>query len=238
MKKIFLMALCSVTVLSGFSQKTFNDPNAEKRNVSGFHAISVGGGIDLYLSKGTETVAVSASDTKYRDRIRTEVVDGVLKIGYEYREGVNLVWGDKRLRAYVSYAILDQLTASGGSDVIVDGEIASERLKLRLSGGSDFKGKVNTKELEVGASGGSDVNISGNAGNLKIDASGGSDFKGYELITDICNLEASGGSDIYITVNKEMTANASGGSDVYYKGNGLIRDLRTSGSSGVHKSSR
>ena len=57
MKKIFLMALCSVTVLSGFSQKTFNDPNAEKRNVSGFHAISVGGGIDLYLSKGTETVA-------------------------------------------------------------------------------------------------------------------------------------------------------------------------------------
>lgn len=238
MKKIFLSTLCSVAVLTGFSQKTFNDLNAEKRDVSGFHAISVGGGIDLYLSKGTESVAVSASDTKYRDRIRTEVVDGVLKIGYEYREGVNLVWGDKRLRAYVSYAILDQLTAGGGSDVNVDGEIASPKLKLRLSGGSDFKGKVNVKELEVGASGGSDLYISGSAGNFIVDASGGSDVKGYDLVTDNCNLELSGGSDIYITVNKEMTANASGGSDVYYKGTGLIRDLRTSGSSGIHKSSR
>ena len=59
----------------------------------------------------------------------------------------------------------------------------------------------------------------------------GSDFSGYSLSVDICNVEASGGSDIYITVNKELSARASGGSDVYYKGSGLIRDIKTSGSS-------
>ena len=48
-------------------------------------------------------------------------------------------------------------------------------------------------------------------------------------------LEASGGSDIYITVNKEMTADASGGSDIYYKGTGLIREIKSSGSSGIKK---
>lgn len=81
------------------------------------------------------------------------------------------------------------------------------------------------------ASGGSDVSISGSTGRLTVDASGGSDFKGYELSADICNVEASGGSDIYVTVNKELSARASGGSDVFYKGNGLIRDIKTSGSS-------
>ena len=68
------------------AQKTVNDPNAEKRNVSGYHAIEVGGGIDLYLSQGEEAVAVSASETKYRDRIKTEVKNGVLKIWYDHKK--------------------------------------------------------------------------------------------------------------------------------------------------------
>ena len=102
---------------------------------------------------------------------------------------------------------------------------------MEVSGGSDFDGKVETGELNIQASGGSDVRISGKTDRLIIDASGGSDFKGYDLASDICNVEASGGSDIQVTVNKELSANASGGSDVYYKGTGLIRDLKTSGSS-------
>ena len=102
---------------------------------------------------------------------------------------------------------------------------------MEISGGSDFDGKVETDELKIHASGGSDVDISGKAAKLTIDASGGSDFKGYDLASDICNVEASGGSDVHVTENKELSATASGGSDVYYKGTGLIKDLKTSGSS-------
>lgn len=71
--------------------------------------------------------------------------------------------------------------------------------------------------------------------DLKIDASGGSDFKGYELAADICNLQASGGSDVYVTINKELSADGTGGSDVFYKGNGLIREVKSSGSSSIKK---
>ena len=73
---------------------------------------------------------------------------------------------------------------------------------------------------------------------LDINASGGSDFKGYELTADICNLEASGGSDVYVTVNKELKAEASGGSDVFYKGNASVREVKSSGSSSIKKASR
>jgi hypothetical protein len=232
MKKLFALFL-TVGLISNLSaQKTINDANAEKRNVSGFHAIEVSGGIDLYLSQGDEAVAVSAASTEHRDRIKTTVENGVLKIWYEWKSNnIRMDWGNRKLKAYVSAKTLDALRASGGSDVSIDGTFKTEKMKMQISGGSDFSGKMDLNELNVSASGGSDVNISGKATQLVVDASGGSDFSGYGLSTDICSVDASGGSDVYITVNKELSAKASGGSDVHYKGTGLIRDLKTSGSS-------
>jgi len=231
MKKLFnLFALLAFAVTS-IAQKTVNDPNAEKRNASGFHAIEVSGGIDLYLSQGSEAVAVSAAKMEYREKIMTKVENGVLKIWFEWKNGFKVDWGNRKLKAYVSFKNLDRLEAFGGSDVDVDGAIKVSKLDMEISGGSDFSGKVDISELKVDASGGSDVSISGKTTRLTIDASGGSDFSGYELSADVCDVEASGGSDVFITVNKELSANASGGSDVFYKGNGLIRDIKTSSSS-------
>lgn len=231
MKKLFSLLVITGLITTASAQKTINDANAEKRNVSGFHAIEVGGGIDLYLSQGEEAVAVSASKSEYRARIKTEVKNGVLKIWYEWNSNLRLDWSNHKLKAYVSFKDIDRLEGSGGSDISVDGSIKVTKLAMEISGGSDFDGKVETGELDIHASGGSDVRISGKAERLIIDASGGSDFKGYDLTSDICNIEASGGSDVQVTVNKELSANASGGSDVYYKGTGLIRDLKTSSSS-------
>ena len=235
MKKVFLLSLFAFVVSAAIAQKTINDPNAEKRNVSGYHAISVSGGIDLYLSQGGESVAVSASETKYRDRIKTEVKDGVLKIWFEHNNGINIEWGNRKMKAYVSFNNLDKLNGSGGSDIKVDGTLKVNILSIDISGGSDYDGKVEINDLKIEASGGSDMDISGNVKNLTIDASGGSDFKGYDLTADICSLEASGGSDVEITINKELNANASGGSDVYYMGNGSVRSMKSSGSSSIKK---
>jgi hypothetical protein len=239
MKKIVGLIMFVASFSAVIAQKAINDPNAEKRNVSGYHAIEVGGGIDLYLSQGEEAVAVSASETKYRDRIKTEVKNGVLKIWYDYKNNLNLDWGtNRKMKAYVSFKNLDKLEGSGGSDIMVEGAIKVSTLSLDVSGGSDFEGKVEANDLKVDASGGSDVKISGTVKKLDIDASGGSDFKGYELAADVCNLQASGGSDVYITVNKELSADTSGGSDVFYKGNGNVREMKSSGSSSIKKVSR
>jgi hypothetical protein len=239
MKKIVSLVIFAASFSAAIAQKTLNDPNAQKRNGSGYHAIEVSGGIDLYLSQGEEAVAVSASETKYRDRIKTEVKNGVLKIWYENKNNLNLDWGSNRkMKAYVSFKNLDNLEGSGGSDINVEGAIKVNTLSLNVSGGSDFEGKVEANDLKVDASGGSDVKISGMVKKLDIDASGGSDFKGYELAADVCNLQASGGSDVYITVNKELSADTSGGSDVFYKGNGTVREMKSSGSSSIKKVSR
>ena len=234
MKVFFLLAgLLSLSPII-FAQKIINDPNVEVRNAGSFTGISVRGGIDLYLSPGNEAVAVSAEKTADRNRIHAEVDKGILKIWYESNSGISIHWGEgKKLKAYVSFKTLRSLSASGGSDVFVDGTIQSNELRVELSGGADFKGKVEIENLRVLQSGGSDVSISGKAATLSVETSGGSDFNGYDLVTEICDLNASGGSDIEITANKELSARATGASDIHYKGAAQVKEAKASGASSV-----
>ncbi|HXB92478.1 MAG TPA: head GIN domain-containing protein [Puia sp.] len=238
MKNIVLLAAFTAIGLFSFAQneKVIKDANAQARSVSGFHAIHVSGGIDLYLSQSSaEAVAISASSSETRDRIRTEVVDGVLRIylendGFHWRN-----WGDRKMKAYVSCKVLDGLKASGGSDVYIEDAVKSDKLGIDLSGGSDLRGKVDSHDLTITQSGGSDSYISGSASHFSIHASGGSDFHGKDFNTDESRVEASGGSDVHVVVNKELTVNASGGSDVYYSGSGALKESHVSGSATVSR---
>jgi hypothetical protein len=232
MKKIFLLAAVLIT-LGATAQKTVHDANAVTRPAKGFHAIEMSDGIDLYLSQGNEeAVAVSASSAEYRDKIKVEVVNGVLKIYYEDRSNnwrVN--WGNRKMKAYVSVKTIDQLHASGGADIVIEDELNVPGLSMHISGGSDFKGKINAKQFNLSASGGSDTHISGRADDVKIDASGGSDVHAYEFITGNCTVQSSGGSDVKITANKQIDAHASGGSDIYYKGTASVNSAKSGGGS-------
>ncbi|MES1160020.1 MAG: head GIN domain-containing protein [Bacteroidota bacterium] len=219
MKNVVLMAVLAAVCLSSSAQndKVIRDDHAQRREVKGFHAIRISGGIDLYLSQGDEAVAVSAADIDVRDRIKTEVENGVLKV---YMDTDGWHWGshgDKKLKAYISFKQLDALGASGGSDVFIENGIRTERLDLNLSGGSDLKGKMTIGELSIIQSGGSDVYLGGEATKLSIHATGGSDFHGYDLVSGECRVDASGGSD------------------VYYKGQALIKERHASGSSDITK---
>jgi Putative auto-transporter adhesin, head GIN domain len=236
MKKIIAGVLMVSTVFFAGAQKTIvNDANAEKRNIPGFTGISVSGGIDIYITQGNEDgIAVSASEQKYRDRIKTEVKDGLLKIWYE-SEGMNWGGGNKKLRAYISFKNINQLHASGSSDVFISGVLKATELTIRLAGSSDLKGTVDIENLRTDMSGASDITISGKVGSLNIDASGSSDFKDYDLVAQNCDAHVSGSSDVQITVEKELNASASGSSDIRIKGNGVIKKMSTSGSSSIKK---
>ncbi len=236
MKKIYITFLILAAVTLSYAQTKINDPNAQVRDVKGFHGIKVSHAIDLYLSQSAdEVVAVSASKEEYRDRIKTEVQNGVLRIWYDNPSKWSR--GDKKLKAYISFKTLDRLNASGASDIRVTGIIKGNELDINMSGASDFDGAIEVNSLTVDLNGASDMTVKGSATTLKIDVSGASDFKGYDLETDNCSASASGASDIKITVNKELSAHASGASGVRYRGNGVIRDIKTNGASSVSKKS-
>jgi hypothetical protein len=231
MKNILFAVLSMITVLAVNAQS--GEKNVQKRPVSGFHGVDVSGGIDLYLSYGPESVAISAS-TEVRDHVVTKVVDGILQIHME-RNWSNDGDGGK-VKAYVSLNNLKSLGGSGGGDIIFENQIQSEDLDLHLSGGGSLKGKLNANHLVIEQSGGSEVKLSGNVKSLTLNASGGGSLNGFDLVTDYASIRASGGSATELTVNKELRAVVSGGGDITYKGAASVKEIKSSGGGSVtHK---
>lgn len=233
MKFLYFLAVAVLAGLTVHAQnpKIINDPNAQKRSVGDFHAIQVGGGIELYLSQGTdEAVAVSANDPEYRDRIVTEVKDGILHI---YLKDMWRHWGwvtgNTKLKAYVSCKALDQLREGGGANIHIDQTLRSDRLDVHLSGGGRIEGNFEVGEMTVGISGGGDSYLSGTAGQLYAHVSGGGAIHGYGLASDSCQARVSGGGNVYVTVNKTLSASVSGGGDIRYKGNGSVQSHTAGG---------
>jgi hypothetical protein len=236
MKQIFVMiAIICAGATANAQNDIVVDANASVRTISGnFDAIKVSGGIDLYLSQSDNiAVAVSASDENYKEGIKTIIESGILRIFYEGEKS----WSkkDRKLRVYISFSELKKIDASGACDVFVVGSITGNALTLHMSGACDFSGMVKVNTLDINLSGASDAKISGTAKTINIKSSGASDIKAYDLVTDVCNANVSGASDVNITINSELTASASGASDIKYKGNGVIKEKHSSGASSISK---
>jgi len=165
------------------------------------------------------------------------VEGGVLIIGLKKNNWMKK-WNDgkMKLRAYISFKSIDKLDVSGACDVYIQGKIKEDDLKIVLSGASDVKGEFDVQKLQLDMSGASDMTAKGSATNLNIEASGASSFKGFDFDSDFCDVNVSGASSVRITVNKELSAKATGASDVKYQGDGLIRDIKTSGAASVSRS--
>jgi Putative auto-transporter adhesin, head GIN domain len=232
MKNIVFAVLSMISVLAVNAQS--GEKNVQKRPVTGFHGVDVSGGIDLYLSNGPESVAVSASSNDVRDHIVTEVVGGILRIHMESNWNQNM--DNAKMKAFVSLNNLKNLEGSGGGDIVFENLIKGEDLDVRLSGGGSLRGKLNVNHLVINQSGGSEVKLSGNVQNLTLNASGGGSLNGFDLITDYASIRASGGSETELTVNKELRAVVSGGGDITYKGAASVKEIKSSGGGSVtHK---
>ncbi len=238
MKKYILsFAILLVLISSGFAQSEKNlvfDANAQVRNVAGFNSIEISGAINLFLSQGTsEAVAVSAGDEELISRIRTSVRDNVLYIEFDGK-GLNWKnWSNNKIKAYVTFSSLKRIEASGACNIKTIDQLKSNDLKIELSGASDLTGDIAVENLSVTLSGASDCTLKGIAEKSSINANGASSAKAYELKTNYAKIDASGASSIRITVNKELNARASGASSISYKGEGLIKDINSSGAASV-----
>ncbi len=255
--------LFAILLLAGFAlnaqEKTaiVYDENAQVRKVPSFTAISVSSAIDLYLTQSNKNeVAVSATNDEIRDHIITEVVGGtlIIRLGdkgtwFSWRK-----WGNYKTKAYVSIKDIDALTASGASTVHLINTIESPKMRIKLSGASDFKGnikagvlmyqltgasdykgQITANSIDIDGSGASSIELTGNVDDLAVEVSGASDAKLYNLTAKGAILRASGASSIGVTVTEILRANSSGASDINYKGNPNVKESNTSGASNIRR---
>ncbi len=229
-KQLFIFICVSVFIGTALSSAAAND--RETREVSGFNAIKVSSGIDLYLKMGdTESVEIVADDD-IMDKIITRVEDGVLRIYVKDR--ISWRWRMER-KAYVTVKEIEKIDASAGSDVKGNSTITAYDLEINASSGSDVELDVKVDNLDLDVSSGSDAKMTGLAKNFRAEASSGADIHASELRTKNCEVRVSSGSDASVNVSNELTARASSGGDIRYTGNPEIKDISESSGGDVYK---
>lgn len=218
MKKIWIVVSLLLTSLGGLrAQDMVYGENAEKRAIKAFHAVETSAGIAVVLTKGSkEEIALTASDKEMLSKVKTEVVDGVLKISREdnwkFWERFKQHW---KITVYVSYIRLDGVRASSG------GSITSKSVDL-----SALSARVNS---------GGHISLAGKVNELDVEGNSGGHFRGYDLSVTNCKADVSSGAHVQVTITKEITARASSGGQIRYKGTGLIRDINVNSGGSVKR---
>jgi hypothetical protein len=187
----------------------------------------------LFLTQGAEeAVAVSAAEAKWVDKVITEVKDGILHIYMENKNKMNvdLSFGSKKIRAYVSVKDIDYLSSAGSGKVHIEGNLKAEELKIAISGSGNVKGGVTVNDLTVALTGSANADFSGNAEKSDFHISGSGSIGTYDLKTAFCKVSISGSGNVRTTVTKELSARISGSGNVSIKGDAMIRDYTSSGS--------
>ncbi|MBC3786596.1 head GIN domain-containing protein [Spirosoma utsteinense] len=231
-----MKAILLSTLLLTYGLITTDSDWKKDRPVSSFSGLSVSSGIDVYLTQGnSEKLTFDVKGIDEED-VKSEIRNGVLKL-YIDRKGMNWNWGrNNYVKAYLTFRQLNELQASGGSDVFGQGTLSFNDLNLSASGGADVKLALKANELTIAAAGGADVTVDGTARTLNANGSGGSDLDARKLTVEVCSANSSGGSDVYVHATRELSLKASGGSDIYYYGSAKVVSKSESGGSDIsHK---
>lgn len=209
MKKIFAYSICLFFLLTAAIAQ-----ERDTRKLKSFSSISVGEAIDVEIKAGNEEKAIVEVDGTSPNNVMTEVFGDRLKI--RMRQGN---WRNVDVKVYVTYKEIDEIDVSSAADLVSDGVIKSEQLEIEVSSAGDVEVEVDVEELEVRVSSAGDLTIEGRATEQYVKVSSSGDYDGYDLESEVAEVDASSSGDARVFVTKELEADASSSGSVYYRGN-------------------
>ncbi|MBQ0147548.1 MAG: DUF2807 domain-containing protein [Flavobacteriaceae bacterium] len=246
MKHIFLSLLlvstlgfssCNIDVngmRNSFSKEVVNVSQNnidEIRKVNSFNGVDVRHAIVLNVTDSPYNgeITINAPDNVL-DKIKTEVVNGVLKI---YVDG-NLRMNNQKITVNIPHQKLRSFNLSGAVKGTIQPTLKVENLTIDLSGASSLQLKAMSNKIVVNNSGASSLVLDGNTQELVADISGASKLNAESLKIANATIDCSGASSARVWVIDKMTVDASGASKVLYKmASNLQTKLNSSGASKI-----
>ncbi len=204
----------------------------ENRNIKNFKGFksSISADITLKQTSGSYKVTVSGQKN-ILSLLKTEVVDGNLKISFE--KGYSIGYNEP-LKITLEAPSFDYLGMSGSGNVEAEGTLSGEKLTVNISGSGDFDlNNLKYGDLSVGISGSGDVDLAGSAESVDLTISGSGDLKAENLKAQKAHCTVSGSGNISLNVTKELDATISGSGDIRYSGKPASVRTRVSGSGDI-----
>lgn len=183
----------------------------EKRNVSEFTKVEVGGVFNVEIVAGGEFSVEVEADDNLLPLISTRVDGGTLEIDTDKRFSTR---SGPKVR--ITAPDIERLDLSGASNAVLS-NVENEVLVLDLSGASRVK-------------------VSGRTGTLTVGLSGASKVDAGELSATKVTVDGSGASRATVNASEELSADLSGASKVRYKGSPSNVEKKTSGASSISQS--
>src|SRR4030095_1102036 len=238
MKKIALFSLVILVFASGCREiagrrvRGSGHIITENRTAAGFNNIDVSGAIDVYIKQDSPTSVKVEADDNILEYIEVHTNGSTLEI---YTEGNIRLKPSHKIKVYVSNPEYKDLQVSGASSIHSENEITSaDALHVDLSGASEGRLELNAPKVSVNLTGASNANIKGKTKDFEGSASGASEIRGFDLLTENADVDASGASSIEVFASVKIAGQASGASSVNYKGNAQA-NVEKSGASSVNK---
>ncbi len=233
----------SADIVSGNGKVT-----TERRTVSAFSSISVGGSGILRVHKGPQKVEVTC-DSNIAPYVTTNVIGGRLDIGFK---PFTSILGLTKLQYDITLPSLEAVTLAGSGDAYIDafsgesftaGVAGSGGIKadldytsitLTVAGSGGFDATIRAKRLETRSTGSGDVYLRGSADTARLTISGSGRIGARDLTTKDTTVVVSGSGNVDIKATKTLDASLSGSGEVSYWGNPKISQ-RISGSGRVER---
>ena len=236
MKKIALFSLIILVggcrEIAGERVKGSGHVKTENRTASGFNNVDISGAIDVYVKQDSVSSVKVEADDNILEYIQVHSDGSTLEI---YTENNIRLKPTNKIKVYISNPQYKEIQVSGASTIRCENEITSaDAIDIGLSGASDGRLELNAPKISVHLTGASNTSIKGKTKDFEGSASGASEIRGFDLLSENADVDASGASHIEIFASVKIDGQASGASSVNYKGNAQS-GVEKSGASSVNK---
>lgn len=225
--KQLLIIMVSITMLSACRYRSGSGHIVtEKRNVSLFTAINVGGGFEVELQNGPVGVTVESDDNIIKF-IQTKVSNGELKIRLDH---TNL--HDAHLKVYVTAPSINHINVSASATVDVKDVLRSDKqISLNASSGGEIKAVLDAPGIKINASSAAELRLSGRTRDIKAVSSSGATINAKDLMSEEAIVNVSSGASVNVHASISLDVTASSGGKVSYRGEATLTKSVSSGGS-------
>ncbi|HVN59015.1 MAG TPA: head GIN domain-containing protein [Bacteroidales bacterium] len=202
----------------------------KERTMSGFDAVKVSSGIDVYLSQGDKESVTVEADENLHDYIVTEVRNGVLNV---YTDNVSIRHAERE-RVYVTIKDVKSLRTSSAGDIVGETPIKCGDIEISASSSGDITLELHADKVDVDISSAGDIKLNGDAQSLRADLSSAGSLKAYDFKVKEADVSVSSAGDADIYASDKLMARASSAGDIHYMGSPKYVDAHSSSAGGIH----
>ncbi|MCB9187129.1 MAG: DUF2807 domain-containing protein [Flavobacteriales bacterium] len=238
MRQISLIPVLAMLFLTSCKYTTGEGPVVERTMVvDSFSGVELDGSFGVRVEQGTVQNVVAVGQENIIDKLRMNVLDGVMYLSLEPGNYLNyelevritvpdlnlvrlLGSGDVKLGTFVGLDEL-QIELDGSGDIkTMDESVleSTQKMSIELEGSGDVELKVKAHDLISVLDGSGDIELEGFAKTFEAELDGSGDIKAYDIETINCSASLDGSGSIRVNASKNLKAAVSGSGDIKYKG--------------------